>query len=147
MMRSRLFILISIVSFLTMTACSYTITMTRTVAFDLPWSTSEPIWTSVPTIENAPSPTITPTWSSCEIGNYWVRTTTRLRVRQQTTSNTQDPLQQAILIVVPEGELLEVDTCLIEVTPPGWFPVFVISAGRQGIVDSRFIDTRTEPPN
>lgn len=138
-MRGKFLTLIFTAIFLATTACIQVRTVTtRTVEFDLPWSTSEPVLDPTPTIGIEPEPTITPTWSSCQEENFNVRVTvSRLNVRRQTITNTQNPLNQAVIGSVLQNALLEVDSCLLEVTPGGWFPIHT-DDGLQGIVSSEF---------
>jgi hypothetical protein len=101
----------------------------------LPQTTPE----QTPTQQLDPTPTITPTWSSCEIGNYYVVVQVdSLAIRQLATSVETDPLNQKVLRRVNAGTVLEVEACLLETTPGGWLPVMT-DDGLQGIVHSGYV--------
>ena len=103
----------------------------------LPTATEIPDIT--PTYEIGTTPTITPTWSTCEVGNYYVIVQVdNLAIRQLTTSNTDNPTGQSVLRRVNTGTVLEVDSCLLETTPGGWLPIMT-DDGLQGIVHSGYV--------
>lgn len=92
-----------------------------------------------PTLENAPSPTITPTWSFTDADNYYVYVTSTIPLNLRDGANTSSRVIRSL----NRGTRLEVQAGVSAGLPSPWLYV-ITDDGDVGFVSGVWVDVR--PP-